>query len=62
VRQNFMAAEVTHLMAHRKWMKRKGLGTRYNLQKHASLGRPCLLKFPELLKIAPPVGDQIFNT
>jgi hypothetical protein len=47
-----------HLMVDRKQRARKGLGFRYDL---FSI-RLHLLKFSESPQIAPPAGDQSFNT
>jgi hypothetical protein len=54
-------------MVDRKQKAKKGAEARYNL-KGKSPGtyflqlRPHLLKFPEPSKIAPPAGNQVFNT
>jgi hypothetical protein len=62
--------EVVHFMVSRKQRQKKGLGIRQNLQRHASRdplewptpAGPYLSKFLLLPKIAPPTGDQAFNT
>jgi hypothetical protein len=51
-----------HLIATGKQKERKGLGIRYNLQRHALSvllppGRPYLLKFSPLPKIMLPSRD-----
>jgi hypothetical protein len=58
--------KAVHLMVDKKRVK-MGPVIRCNLQRHASCdllpsARPYLLKFPPPSKIAPPAGDQAFNT
>jgi hypothetical protein len=59
--------EAVHFMVDRKQRIRKGLRTRYNLQRQSPSDlppptRPYLLKFPEPPKIVSPAGDKSFNT
>jgi hypothetical protein len=63
----YVAKEVCHLMADWKQRVRKGLGTKYNLQRHIPskplpASRSYILKFAEPPKIVPLIGDQALKT
>jgi hypothetical protein len=61
-----MEEEAAHFLTGKKQRVRKGLGTKYSLQRHTSSHlllptRSHLLEFPLPSKIMPPAWDQTFN-